>query len=201
MSDEGFIGEVKLFAGDFEPRSWKFCHGQLLSISDNSALFAILGTIYGGDGRVNFALPDLRGRAPIGAGKDPVLTQQIKAGIKYGCETATLSSINLPSAEVALTDISFKDGDAVAQIPYSDQYGDTASPEGGCMAVAENGLSPLLQYSKKATGHNQATVRIGQGRAEGTARLKGAASPIDIGNPTLGMNYIICVEGIFPSRS
>ena len=65
---EGFLGEVKIFAGNFAPRSWALCDGQLLSIAQDSALFSILGTMYGGDGRTTFALPDLRGRAPIHVG-------------------------------------------------------------------------------------------------------------------------------------
>lgn len=68
---EPFIGEIMLFAGNFAPQGWALCNGQLLSISQNTALFSILGTFYGGDGQTTFALPDLRGRVPIGAGQGP----------------------------------------------------------------------------------------------------------------------------------
>ncbi|HCQ16454.1 MAG TPA: phage tail protein, partial [Cryomorphaceae bacterium] len=70
MMDQ-MLGEVRIFAGNFAPRGWAFCAGQLLAISQNSALFSLLGTTYGGDGRTTFALPDLRGRAPIGVGQGP----------------------------------------------------------------------------------------------------------------------------------
>ena len=73
---DGFIGEIRMFAGNFAPRNWAFCNGQLLSINSNQALFSILGTTYGGDGRTDFALPDLRGRAALGAGQGPGLQNQ-----------------------------------------------------------------------------------------------------------------------------
>ena len=82
-AQEAFIGEVKLFAGNFAPRGWALCEGQLLAISSNSALFSILGTTYGGDGRTTFALPDLRGRAPIAPGTGPGLPT-IRLGDKSG---------------------------------------------------------------------------------------------------------------------
>ncbi|MEZ4385631.1 MAG: tail fiber protein [Nannocystaceae bacterium] len=93
---EGMIGEIRLFAGNFAPRSWAFCEGQLLPISQNSALFSILGTMYGGDGRTTFALPDLRGRAPIGVGHGPGLSD-IRQGEKGGAEQVTLTTSQLPS--------------------------------------------------------------------------------------------------------
>lgn len=73
MGQQGFLGEVRIFAGNFAPRGWALCEGQLLAISQNTALFSILGTIYGGDGRTTFALPDLRGRAPVSQGNGPGL--------------------------------------------------------------------------------------------------------------------------------
>ena len=73
---EQFVGEIKLFSGNFEPRDWAFCNGQLLPISEYQALFSVIGTTYGGDGRSRFALPDLRGRAPLHAGEGPGLARQ-----------------------------------------------------------------------------------------------------------------------------
>ena len=95
QAQEGFIGEIRMFAGNFAPRTWAFCHGQLLPIAQNSALFSILGTSYGGDGRTTFALPDLRGRAPIGAGNGPGLADY-RLGQKGGAETFTLTTQNMP---------------------------------------------------------------------------------------------------------
>src|SRR5689334_10336146 len=96
MSTEPFIGSIVLFAGNFEPRGWAFCQGQLLSIAQNTALFSILGTTYGGNGQTTFALPDLRGRAPVGQGQGPGLPL-VQLGQQGGANTVTLTVPNLPA--------------------------------------------------------------------------------------------------------
>lgn len=93
---EPFVGEIRMFAGNFAPRSWAFCDGQLLAISQNDALFSLLGTTYGGDGRTTFGLPDLRGRLPIHAGDGPGLSPR-GLGSKSGSENVTLTLNQLPS--------------------------------------------------------------------------------------------------------
>jgi len=95
---EPFIGQIMLFAGNFAPRGWALCDGTLLSISEHSALFSILGTTYGGDGRTTFALPDLRGRAPIHQGSGPGLSEY-KLGQKGGVESVTLPTQALTGAK------------------------------------------------------------------------------------------------------
>jgi len=94
--NEGTLGEVTLFAGNFAPRGWAFCHGQLLPINQYQALFSILGTTYGGDGRTTFALPDLRGRVPVGVGYGPGLSD-IRLGQKAGYEAVQLTVNQLPA--------------------------------------------------------------------------------------------------------
>ena len=93
---EGYIAEIRLFGGNFAPRSWAFCDGQLLQIAQNTALFSLLGTIWGGDGRTTFGLPDFRGRSPISPGTGPGLPPY-NVGQKGGIATNTLSTNNLPS--------------------------------------------------------------------------------------------------------
>jgi len=93
---EPFVGEIRMFAGNFAPRGWAFCDGQLLAVSQNDALFSLLGTIYGGDGRTTFGLPDLRGRIPIHAGTGPGLSPR-RLGSKAGSEKETLTVNQLPS--------------------------------------------------------------------------------------------------------
>lgn len=93
---EPYIGEIRMFAGNFAPRGWAFCDGQLLAVSQNDALFSLLGTIYGGDGRTTFGLPDLRGRIPIHAGQGPGLSER-RLGSKGGAEKVTLTVNQLPS--------------------------------------------------------------------------------------------------------
>ncbi|TNE57277.1 MAG: hypothetical protein EP344_11430 [Bacteroidetes bacterium] len=100
VSLEPLLGEIILFGGNFAPRGWAFCNGQLLPISQNQALFSILGTTYGGDGRTTFGLPDLRGRAPVGAGRGLGLSD-LRLGERYGAETAMVKTnkISVPSAQ------------------------------------------------------------------------------------------------------
>lgn len=98
---EPFIGEIRMFAGNFAPRSWAFCDGQLLAISQNSALFSLFGTIYGGDGRTTFGLPDCRGRSPIHAGDGPGLGS-VRLGAKSGS--------NASGAVAATTSVSIDRG-------------------------------------------------------------------------------------------
>lgn len=93
---EPFVGEIRMFAGNFAPRGWAFCDGQLLAVSQNDALFSLLGTIYGGDGKTTFGLPDMRGRIPIHAGHGPGLSPR-RLGAKGGAEKVTLTVNQLPS--------------------------------------------------------------------------------------------------------
>src|SRR3954453_18765030 len=99
---EPFIGEIKLFAGNFAPRGYALCNGQLLAISQNPALFSILGTTYGGNGQTTFGLPDLRGRVPMHAGQGPGLTPR-SLGEQSGTETVTLLSTQMPAHSHSLT--------------------------------------------------------------------------------------------------
>lgn len=94
MSDP-FVGEIRMFSGNFAPRGWAFCDGQLLPIAQNTALFSLLGTMYGGDGRSTFALPDLRGRLPMGVGQGPGLSWRVQ-GETTGSETVTLLTSEIP---------------------------------------------------------------------------------------------------------
>lgn len=95
MSDP-FVGEIRMFAGNFAPRQWAFCNGQLMAISQNDALFSLLGTIYGGDGRSSFGIPDMRGRIPMHWGTGPGLTPR-PIGQKMGVESVALTANQIPS--------------------------------------------------------------------------------------------------------
>ena len=92
---EPFIAEVRIFAGNFAPRGWSFCDGQLLPIAQNTALFSLIGTTYGGDGRTTTALPNLEGRAPMHPGRGPGLTAR-RLGARVGAETVTLTEAQIP---------------------------------------------------------------------------------------------------------
>lgn len=185
---EGTIGEIRMFAGTFAPRNWAFCAGQLMSISQNTALFSILGTTYGGNGQTTFALPDLRGRAPIGAGQGPGLSN-ISLGEVSGTETVTLLTTQMPAHTHTATLT------GTVSLGCVDDNGNTDSPGGNRLAIAPAGTqvySNAAADAAMAASNISGTVTIG---------IAGNSQPVPIRNPYLGMNYIICLFGIFPSRN
>ena len=172
---EPFLGQITMFAGNFAPRGWAFCDGQLLPISQYQALFSLLGTIYGGDGRTTFALPDLRGRVPIHAGHGPGLTDR-RQGSRSGTETVTLSEANMPAHSHDVTFI----GDA----------------EPGTSSTPGPGLVPA-QASEDIYGPGSSPVNM----AAFTSSSRGASQAHNNMQPFLVVHYIIALQGIFPSRS
>lgn len=173
MVFEPLLGSIMLFAGTFAPRGWAFCNGQLLSIASNSALFSIIGTLYGGDGRTTFALPDLRGRAPVGAGQGPGLSNY-PIGNKVGSETTTLTVNNLPSHSHTLKG--------------SSSPGISNLPNGGVAAANRDGI---LHYGYDAD------INMNSSSIANT----GGNQPINNVQPVLGMHYCIALQGVFPPRS
>ncbi|NNE27169.1 MAG: phage tail protein [Saprospiraceae bacterium] len=172
---EPFLGQIQLFGFTFPPTGWALCQGQLLAISQNQALFSLLGTIYGGDGRTTFALPDLRGRTPLGFGQGPGLTN-ISIGSKGGVETQTLSLANLPSHNHALL------------FGASTASGDEASPADNVIAL------------HAAAFNEDATPGAALKNASATAN-NGGSQAFNLRDPYLVMNYSIAFVGLFPSRS
>ncbi len=169
-----FIGEVRLFAGTFAPRGWAFAAGQLLSITQNTALFSIVGTTYGGDGRTTFALPDLRGRVPVGAGQGPGLTNR-RPGQKGEGERHSLTAAEMPSHSHA----------AVA----SNEAGTQSVPQGNVWASHKRAKVYLPAGGQPVSMSKSAIARTGGSQAFSTMQ------------PFLGLNYIICLQGIYPSRN
>lgn len=169
---EPFIGEIRMFAGNFAPRNWAFCDGQLLAVSQNDALFSLFGTLYGGDGRTTFALPDMRGRIPIHQGTGPGLTPR-QLGSKAGAE-----SVSLTANEVGAHTHSFMATNAAA--------GDS-SPEGNTMA-ATSGANTYGSGAGAAMSTNAITM-TGQGQPHTNLM------------PTLCVHFIVALLGIYPSRS
>ena len=186
---EPFIGEISMFAGNFAPRGWALCDGQLLSISSNSALFSILGTTYGGDGRSTFALPDLRGRVPIHAGRGSGLTPHI-LGAKGGQETTTLTQLQLPNhAHLAtfkgsLPNLGLKEITFLKGVNSDDSGGDLRNSKSQTIEVpvvgGEEGINVSGKVTVNPSGNNQATYNM---------------------QPYQVINYIIALNGIFPPRS
>lgn len=170
---EAFIGEIRLFAGNFPPRGWAFCEGQLLPIAQNTALFSILGTTYGGDGKTNFALPNLQGRAPMGPGQGPGLTQRF-LGESAGEVTHTLLQTEMPQHNHAVQ---------TAAAPDSKQPGPTA-------LLARSADNASLYHSPT----NPSAM------AAAAVQPNGAGWAHNNQQPVLALSFIIAMQGIFPPR-
>lgn len=164
------IATIILFAGNFAPRGWAFCDGQLLSIAQYTALFSILGTQFGGNGIQTFALPDLRGRVPMHAGQGPGLSPRT-IGQAFGTESVTLISNNIPSHTHPLLATTAASDDDV--------------PTGLSLAGGEfySSTAPTVALNAATVGPNA-----------------GGSSPVQTLPPALVINYIIALEGIYPSR-
>ena len=196
---EPFLGQITLFAGNFAPRGWAFCEGQQLSIAQNSALFSILGTTYGGNGQTTFALPDLRGRAPVQQGQGPGLSRY-SLGQQSGSEHVTLTAGQMPphthGAKLA--------GDAVSvSVKVANVASTAASPAGNVPAqsgTAERPAQPVNSYAAATA----ATGELGGVEVKGSGAINvdpaGGGQPISTVQPVLALNYIIALEGIFPPR-
>jgi len=174
--DTPLIGEIKMFAGNFAPRGWAFCDGQLLSISQFQSLFSILGTTYGGDGVTTFALPDLRGRTPIHAGHGPGLTSR-QLGEKGGSETVILTINEMP-AHTHNVELKADSSVAVTDRPQN------SLPARNAAATPQYGTTANISMSGNA-------VVVGS---------SGGNFPHPNMQPYATVNYIIALEGIYPSR-
>lgn len=170
---EPFIGEIRMFAGNFAPRGWSFCDGELLAVSQNDALFSLLGTIYGGDGQSTFGLPDLRGRIPIHAGAGPGLSPK-QLGGKAGAEDVTLTVNTLPAHTHTLQ---------VTNNPAS-----TQQPANGVYARAQVDAYIREQNPSAVNMSSQAITAVGGSQAHTNLQ------------PFLCINFIIALFGIYPSR-
>lgn len=168
---EPFIAEIRIFAGNFAPRGWAFCNGQLLPISQNTALFSLIGTTYGGDGRTTTALPNLQGRAPMHPGRGPGLTDR-RLGERGGVETVTLSEAQMPNHTHTMVG--------------SEERGDNNTPVANFLSAGTD------QYLSSTDGSNMAAASVPNA---------GGNQPHNNLQPFLAINFIIALVGLYPSRS
>jgi microcystin-dependent protein len=183
---EPTLGEIRIFAGNFAPRAWAFCNGQLLPINQNQALFSILGTTYGGDGRTTFALPDMRGRTAIHAGNGPGLSDR-RLGSRGGTETNTLNITNLPSHDHAAT---MKVSNTAINANPANGFPGLIS---GRAQSTPPAVAQMTAYSStRNVNMNANSVTIGN---------TGGNQAINNMQPWLAMYYIIALQGLFPSRN
>lgn len=168
------LASIIIFAGNFAPRGWALCQGQILSIAQNTAVFSLIGTTYGGNGVTTFALPDLRGRVPIQQGQGPGLSDYV-LGEVAGTETTTLTLNNLPQHNHSLIATS--------------EAGSTSAPAGAYL-----GNTGALDKEYNISG-TQVAMNAG------AIGLAGGSQPFQNLQPYLAINFIIALEGIFPSRN
>jgi microcystin-dependent protein len=199
---EGTIAEIRGFAGNFAPRSWAYCDGRILAISEYTALFSLIGTYYGGDGRSTVGLPDLRGRVPIGAGSSPG-TSTYPLGYKGGLEQESLTAAQLPAHTHTATPSLTVTGTAAGDVsqPCYNETGDPATPGGNVPAKITSGymeageadatLAPA-QASLAVTGNVTGNIIVGS---------TGSGQPFYNVQPYQAINWIICLDGVFPQRN
>ncbi|HZG13948.1 MAG TPA: tail fiber protein [Candidatus Bathyarchaeia archaeon] len=168
---ESYLGEIRMFAGNYAPEGWALCNGQILSIAENEPLFILLGTTYGGDGETTFALPDLRGRIPIHLGVNPKTGTNYSLGQMGGTETVTLTTDQLP---------------VHTHVPLAASVGTAVSPGGAYWA------GNLSIYSTDAPDGQMDAALIGS---------TGGGQPHDNMMPYATVNFIISLYGIFPSQN
>lgn len=172
---EPFIAEIRIFAGNFAPRGWAFCNGQLLPIAQNTALFSLIGTTYGGDGRTTTALPNLQGRAPMHPGSGPGLTSR-RLGEIGGTETVTLTEAQMPNHTHEMT--------------ASPNPGEAPGPAKGNALARSVGASVYAPPNKLVSF-----------AAETMPTVAGGSQPHNNMQPFLAINFIIALQGLYPSRS
>ncbi|MEM7214390.1 MAG: tail fiber protein [Pseudomonadota bacterium] len=171
---ESFVGEIRIFAGNFAPRAWAFCDGQLINVSQNDALFSLFGTIYGGDGRSTFGLPDLRGRIPIHQGNGPGLTPR-RLGSKSGQETHTLTAMEVPPHS--------------HNVMASSSNANSKSPAGTVLGA--EGLQMYVNSTVTSNDLMNTASIVPTGGSQSHPNMM----------PYMCVNYIVSLYGTYPSRT
>ena len=180
---EGSLAEIRMFAGTFAPQAWAFCQNQIMAISQNTALFSLLGTTYGGNGQTTFALPDLRGRIPVGLGNGPGLPSY-QLGELSGTPTVTLLASNLPAHNHPLT--------GGINIQANNDAGGFGSDPTGKRLGASGNIFTAASGDLVNMAAPVSTLAIGN---------TGGSQPISTMPPYSAINFVICLQGVFPSRN
>ena len=186
---EPFIGQIIMFGGNFAPRGWALCDGQLLAISSNQALFSILGTTYGGDGRTSFGLPEMRGRVAVHEGTGPGLGPY-QLGQRGGFEQVTLNQTQMPihthGAAVTTT----------TNMLAESRAGNTTDPAGNMLAAGSNIFRANARADDVAMDPAMLDVNV-----QVQNQNAGGSQPHENRQPYTVVNYIIALVGVFPSRN
>jgi microcystin-dependent protein len=194
---EAYLGYVMYTAASYAPRGWQLCQGQILSIAQQSALFSLLGTTYGGNGQTTFALPHLGGRTPVGTGQAPGIGHNYQLGEVSGTEQTTISSGQMPQHVHALTP-----GQANASmtaITDNTAATTTGDPEQGArlgIPFDSSGANVSIYVPASVSG---SSVNLAAS-VSGSTGIAGGSQPMSLMQPYLALNAVICVEGLFPPR-
>ncbi|MGH2879620.1 MAG: phage tail protein [Solirubrobacteraceae bacterium] len=172
MTDQ-YVGEIRLFGGNYTPAEWAPCDGRLLKIDEYQTLYALIGTTYGGDGQTTFALPDMRGRLPLSSGQAPGMSNY-QLGQKGGVEAVTLAPTQYPAHS--------------HHVRANTTLGAEPGPAGNLLASSAG----IYMYHESAPTEslNQASISVS----------RGGAQPHENRQPSLGVSYIIALNGIYPSQ-
>lgn len=191
------IGEIRMFAGSFAPSGWMLCQGQLLSISGNETLYSIIGTTYGGDGISNFALPNLASRVPVGMGQGLELSNIILAE-QLGAERVTLTNLQLPAHTHAADKNSVQVTNGIASNMLSTAHEPT---NGKSLGVATNKGISTLGYNQEVPNMTLHETTLKNEDLTKTTLPVGGNQPHNNMQPYLGINFIIAIEGNYPSQN
>lgn len=181
-----FLGEIRMFGGNFNPRGWAFCNGQLLPIAQNDALYALIGTTYGGDGQTTFGLPNMQGRVPNNQGQGAGLSNRV-IGQSFGTETETITTNQMPVHQHRAV---ANNVDGTIDAPAS-----TAMPARPKQVVGGNSATLYTDPTKTPVAGN---LKPFQANTIGQA---GGSQPHENMMPFLAVHFIIALEGVFPSRN
>ncbi len=206
MSADSYIGTMRPFGGNFAIRNWAICLGQVIAISQNTALFSLLGDLYGGDARTTFGIPDLRGRSPVGLGVMPG-GRDYRLGYRFGVENIALGATQLPRHTHSAVFIPTGGSPATGLLQAATDEANTSTPD-ELSYLAKNTASPMY-YKKTGLSPDPTLVDIaglnidGGGSSEGSVVVNdaGASESFSIINPLQVVNWQIVLEGIYPSRS
>jgi Microcystin-dependent protein len=200
LAQEAWIGEIRWVPYNFAPRGWASCDGQILSIAQNTALFSLLGTTYGGNGQTTFALPDMRGRVPMHVGQGPGLSTR-DLGEVGGTETVTLLIPEIPSHSHTLASHTHTIPALPVEIRASNFAATKTSPAGSVLATPPTNIySTGLAGATLAAG-SAVTAEGTTGGGNGTTMAAGGNAPHQNMPPFLVVHCIIALEGIYPSRN
>lgn len=204
MSADSYIGTMRPFGGSFAIRNWSICLGQLLAVAQNTALFSLLGDLYGGDARTSFGIPDLRGRSPVGMGVMPG-GRDYRLGFRFGVENIALGATQLPKHTHSAAFIP-SGGGVTGSLQAATNNGNTNTPDAtaylagntnNSMYYKQQGLSPAPTLTELAG------LSVDGGSAGGSVVVSdtGASESFSILNPLQVVNWQIVLDGIYPSRN